>query len=123
MTENCFVAAGVAFACALACALAGLRHAVRCDLRGVVDDLSGRRRQRGIDEELVAHAARSRSWKQAHEKDVEPVATRGSKDEAVATMVGTPLGETNSRTAVAPTFVVVRRLVLAQEAGKTSAGG
>lgn len=76
MIDVFFVVACVLFACAIACAARAVRHAVRCDLRGVLDDLSGRRRQRGLEEVRQRRVAQGAS---VHMRvDVTPSAPAGS---------------------------------------------
>ena len=116
MIENCFVVAYVAFACSLVCFGCAIRHAVRQDLRAVLDDLSGRRRQRGLEDARRARAqearVRAQSWSESGRQMAPPVSGDGREeilDEGVTELCGdaeqTTLGE--------GAFVLVDRLMMA----------
>ncbi len=59
MIDTCFLVAYVAFGLAVLCAALAVRHAVRCDLRAVLDDLSGKRRAQGLEEFACARLAQA----------------------------------------------------------------
>ncbi len=127
MIENCFVVAYVAFACALVCIGCATRHAVRQDLRAVLDDLSGRRRQRGLEDARRARAQEARvralSWNESGRQTAPSIPGDGREemsDEGVTELCGdaeqTTLGE--------GTFVLVDRLMMAHgQDGRLREGG
>ncbi len=115
MIENCFVAAYVAFACALVCIGCAIRHAVRQDLRAVLDDLSGRRRQRGLEDARRARArevrVRAQSWSKPGQT-APPISGDGN-EEALGEGVTELCGDAEQTTLGEEAFVLVDRLMMA----------
>jgi hypothetical protein len=125
--ENCFVVAYVAFACALVCIGCSIRHAVRHDLRAVLDDLSGRKRQRGLEDARRARATAARVRSGSRGESGQAVASPLPDDarEVMLDEGATELCDDAEQTALGEgTFVLVDRLMMAHgQDGRLGEGG